>query len=239
MKIEVLFGEVCGLYGDAQNAAYLKATLPQSEFIETKLTQTPWFAEHDPDMILIGSMSEKTQRLVIEKLLPYKERILALMEKGTVILATGNACEIFCGHIHYQTEKLECDGLGIVPLTVENKYFGRYNGKVLAEFENMQIVGFRSQFSFLYGDNSQNYFLKVIRGDGINKESKLEGFRVKNLFGTQVLGPILPLNPLFCEYLLKLAGEDVPAAFRQEAMAAYTQRVKEFSDPNVKFGNNI
>lgn len=239
MKIEVLFGEVCGLYGDAQNAAYLKATLPEAEFMETKLTQTPWFAENDPDMILLGSMSEKNQRLVIQKLMPLKGRLLELMEKGTVILATGNACEVFCKHIHYQTEKTECDGLSIVDLTVENKYFGRYNGKVLADFAGMQIVGFRSQFSFLYGDNSQNYFLKVIRGDGINKESKLEGFRVKNLFGTQVLGPILPLNPLFCEYLIQLAGGNAQAAFREEAMAAYTQRVKEFSDPNVKFGNNI
>ena len=126
-----------------------------------------------------------------------------------------------------------------VDLTVEHKYFGRYNGKVLAEFEGMEIVGFRSQFSFLYGDNRENYFLKVRRGDGINKESKLEGFRVKNLIGTQVLGPILPLNPLFCEYLLELAGVKAQAAFRQEAMAAYEQRLKEFSDPNVKFGNNI
>lgn len=239
MKIEVLFGEVCGLYGDAQNVTYLKATVPQAEFIETKLTNESWFLENDPDMVLIGSMSEKTQRKVIEKLMPHKDRILELIDRGTVILATGNACEIFCSHICYQTEKLECDGLGIVDLTVENKYFGRYNGKVLADFEDMQIVGFRSQFSFLYGDNSENYFLKVNRGDGINKESKLEGFRVKNLFGTQVLGPILPLNPLFCEYLLKLAGSDAIAAFREEAMAAYAQRVTEFSDPNVKFGNNI
>ena len=239
MKLEILFSEVCGLYGDKQNVTYLKQTLPQGEFHETALTETPWFVDNDPDFLYIGSMSEKTQRKVIEKLMPYKERLLELIDRGTVILATGNACEIFCSHINYQTEKLEADGLGIVDLTVENKYFGRYNGKVLADFEGMQIVGFRSQFSFLYGDNSENYFLRVRRGDGINKESKLEGFRVKNLIGTQVLGPILLLNPLFCEYLLSLAGEQTQAAFREEAMAAYEQRLKEFNDPNVKFGNNI
>ena len=235
MTIEVLFGEVCGLYGDGQNAAYLKATLPEAEFVETKLTEEPWFVNGDPDMILIGSMSEKTQRLVIEKLRPHRARLLELIEKGTPILATGNACEIFCGHITYETEKLEADGLGIVDLSVKNHYFRRYNGKVLAEFEGMQIVGFRSQFSFLYGDNSENYFLKVSRGHGINKESMLEGFRVKNLIGTQVLGPILPLNPLFCEYLLKLAGCEAQAAFRKEAMTAYGQRLQEFRDPNVAF----
>lgn len=235
MKIEILFNEVCGLYGDAQNLAYLKHTLPDGEFFETKLTEDPWFLEHDPDLILIGSMSEKTQRRVIEKFRPYKARILELIEKGVPILATGNACEIFCSHITYETEKLEIDGLGIVDLTVKNHYFRRYNGKVLGETEGMQIVGFRSQFSFLYGDNSQNYFLKVSRGVGINRESKLEGFRVKNLIGTQLLGPILPLNPLFCEYLLKLAGCEAEAAFRSEAMAAYNQRLKEFCDPEVVF----
>ncbi len=235
MKIEILFGETCSLYGDSQNITYLKQTLPDGEFVETKLWEEPWFVKHDPDLILIGTMSEKVQRRIIEKLRPYRERLLELIEKGTPILATGNACEIFCRHIEYVTEKTEIDGLGIVELTVKTNYFKRYNSKVLGEMDGLQMVGFRSQFSFLYGDNSQNYFQKVIRGDGINRESKLEGFRVKNLIGTQLLGPILPLNPLFCEYLLKLAGSDAKAAFREEAMQAYRQRIKEFTDPEVKF----
>lgn len=235
MKIEILFGDVCSLYGDSQNITYLKQTLPEAEFIETKLTQDPWFLENDPDLILIGTMSEKVQRRIIEKFRPHKARIMELIEKGTPILATGNACEIFCKHIEYVTEKLEIEGLGIVDLTVKTDYFKRYNSKVLGEAAGMKLVGFRSQFSFLYGDNSQNYFQKVLRGDGINRDSKLEGFRVNNLIGTQLLGPMLPLNPLFCEYLLSLAGCEAKAAFREEAMQAYEQRVKEFSDPEVKF----
>ncbi len=235
MKIEILFGQTCSLYGDSQNITCLKQTLPDAEFIETKLWEEPWFVENDPDMILIGTMSERVQRRVIEKFRPYKNRLLELIEKGTPILATGNACEIFCKHIEYVTEKTEIDGLGIVDLTVRTDYFKRYNSKVLGQMDDLQLVGFRSQFSFLYGDNSGNYFQKVIRGDGINRESKLEGFRVNNLIGTQLLGPILPLNPLFCEYLLKLAGCDAKVAFREEALQAYHQRVREFSDPEVKF----
>ncbi len=235
MKIEILFGDTCSLYGDSQNITYLKQTLPEGEFIETKLTQEPYFVKHDPDLILIGTMSEKVQRRIIEKFRPYRERIAELIEKGMPILATGNACEIFCKHIEYVTEKMEIDGLGFVDLTVKTDYFKRYNSKVLGEMDGLQLVGFRSQFSFLYGDNSNNYFQKVIRGDGINRESKLEGFRVNNLMGTQLLGPILPLNPMFCEYLLKLAGSDAQAAFREEAMQAYNQRVKEFSNPETKF----
>jgi CobQ-like glutamine amidotransferase family enzyme len=184
MVVEILFQEVCGLYGDSQNATYLQATLPNAEFVFTKLCDTPYFVENTPDLIYIGCMSEATQRRVIEKLLPYKDRIFALIEGGTPILATGNAGEIFAKEIDYVTEKIKTAGLGIFDLTVKTDLFKRFNGMVLGEFENMEIVGFRSQFSFLYGDNSKNYFVKCLRGEGINKESQLEGMRKNNLICT-------------------------------------------------------
>ena len=235
MVVEILFQEVCGLYGDSQNATYLQATLPDAEFIYTRLTDTPYFVDHTPDLIYIGCMSESTQRRVIDKLQPLKERIASLIDGGTPILATGNASEIFAKHIDYVTEGLQADGLGIFDLTVRTDLFNRYNGMVLGELENMNIVGFRSQFSFLYGDNADCYFLKCIRGDGIHPGSKLEGMRKNNLFCTQLIGPILPLNPLFCEYLLSLCGIDAKAAFKESAMDAYNQRLKEFLDPKVPF----
>ena len=239
MTIEILFGEVCGLYGDSQNPTYLKATVPEATFICTPLTDIPYFVENDPDMIYIGAMSEVTQRQVIEKLIPYKARIEELIAKGTVILATGNAGEIFAKEINYITEEIQVNGLGIFDLTVKTNLFDRYNGKVLGTFEDMTIVGFRSQFSFLYGDNSENYFVKCIRGDGINRESKLEGMRKNNLICTQIIGPILPLNPAFCEYLIRLTGNEATAAYKDAAVSAYEQRIKEFSDPSVIFGKNM
>ena len=89
--------------------------------------------------------------------------------------------------------------------------------------------------SFLYGDNSKDYFLECERGVGINKESKLEGMRKNNLICTQMIGPILALNPLLCQYLIKLAGCDATPAHFEAAMTAYKQRVKEFEDPATKF----
>lgn len=235
MTIEVLFQEVCGLYGDSQNPTYLQATLPDANFIFTPLTDTPYFVDNDPDMIYIGTMTEITQRRVIEKLRPYKARLEALIEKGTVILATGNASEIFTRHIEYVTEELTIDGLGIFDMTVKNNLFDRFNSKVIGEFEGMTIVGFRSQFSFLYGDNSQNYFVKCMRGKGINRGTNLEGMRKNNLICTQIIGPILVLNPEFCEYLIRLTGHEATAAYREAAMDAYQQRIQEFSNPNVAF----
>ena len=235
MTVEILFQEVCGLYGDSQNPTYLEATLPDAQFIYTKLTDTPYFVNNQPDMLYIGCMSEITQRKVIAKLLPYRERILELVDAGIPFLATGNAGEIFSKEIHYISEDIVTQGLGFFDLTVKTDLFSRYNGMVLGELDDLKIVGFRSQFSFLYGDNSKNYFLKCLRGDGINPQSKLEGMRKNNLICTQLLGPILPLNPLFCEYFIGLSGNVATAAYREAAMEAYNQRLKEFTDPKTPF----
>lgn len=237
MVVEILFQEVCGLYGDSQNATYLQATLPDANFIFTKLTDTPYFVNNKPDIIYMGCMSESTQRRVIEKLMPLRQRILELIEMGVPILATGNAGEVFCKNIHYVTEQISTDGLGIFDLTVKTDLFKRYNGIVLGNMNELKIVGFRSQFSFLFGNNSNQAFLKCERGVGINPESKLEGLRKNNLICTQLLGPILPLNPLFCEYFIGLADIKAQAAYRDAAMDAYTQRLAEFSDPNTKVGH--
>ena len=235
MIIEVLFNEVCGLNGDAQNAAYLKYAMPEAEMIYTSLLDEPYFAANRPDMILIGYMTENTQRRVIEKLMPLKERLNALIDDGVVILATGNAGEIFCKHISYVTEKKEVEGLGIFDLTVKNDFFKRYNGKILSRFDGIEVVGFRTQFAHIYGDNTDCYFAEAIRGIGINPESKFEGMRKNNLLCTHTVGPMLPLNPLFCEKLIALAGGNAQAAFREEAIAAYEERLKEWNDPNIRF----
>lgn len=239
MVIEILFSEVCGLYGDSQNAKYLEATLPEATFIYTPLTDVPYFTEHPVDMLYMGAMSEDIQRKVLEKLRPYRERLLELIDQGIPFLATGNAGEIFASRIDYITEGITTEGLGLFDLTVKTNLFDRFNGKVLGKMGDMTVVGFRSQFSFLYGDNSENHFLKCLRGCGINRESNLEGMRLKNLICTQLIGPILPLNPIFCEYLISLTGVHATAAYREAAMEAYEQRIREFSDSKTVFGNNI
>ncbi len=235
MVVEILFPESCNLYGDGLNVAYLRQTLPDAEFICTPITDEPYFVKHDPDFIYLGGTSESIQRRIIEKLMPLKDRILELVDKGVVFLATGNAGEIFTRKITYVSEKLEVDALGIFDLEVKTNWFDRFNGKVLGTAAGIKVVGFRTQFSFLYGDNSKNYFLECTRGVGINRESHLEGMRRNNLICTQLIGPLLVLNPLLCKYLLELCGCDAQPAHWDASMAAYEQRVKEFEDPSTKF----
>lgn len=180
-------------------------------------------------------MTESNQRRAIQALRPYSERLKELIENGIVVLATGNGGEILMKRISYVTEKTEIDGLGLIDFTVKTDFFNRFNGKVLGRFEMIDIVGFQSQFSTISGNNNKNPFIKVTRGTGYNGRGDFEGYRHKNLFITSLLGPLLPNNPLFLEYMLRLAGIDTKAAFREEALRAYEQRLKEFQDPKTIF----
>ena len=75
IKIEFLFPEICNLYGDPFNIKYLKNSLKEAEVYEKTLMDEPKFAKQEIDMIYMGSMSERAQELVIQKLKPYKEKL--------------------------------------------------------------------------------------------------------------------------------------------------------------------
>ncbi len=235
MTIEVLYPEICNFYGDSQNAEYLKACCPDATFVYTAFDEVPYFVTDKPDMILMGSMSEETQRRVIEKLLHYKSRLSELCRMDTVMLFTGNAADIFCRNIDYVTENIKVEGLGFFDIDARTDWFRRVNGKLIGKAGCNIVVGFRSQFAEYIGDNSHCYFIECERGFGLNENSQYEGMRKNNLICTQLLGPILPLNPSFTEYLLRLAGSKDEAAFREEALEAYRKRVEEFRNPDTVF----
>ena len=70
-------------------------------------------------------------------------------------------------------------------------------------------------------------------GNTVKKQRRF--MRKNNLICTTCLGPILPLNPLFTERIISLAGGNEKAAFRDEAMDAYNKRLAEFRDTKIKF----
>ena len=233
MKIEILFPEFCNLFGDSGNVRFLKQCLPDAQFIETPITASPAFAKETVDFIYMGPMSEKAQIKVIAALSPYKERLQSLIEQNIPMLFIGNACEVLCQTIETPTAPIE--GLGILPYIAKQEMIKRYNGLTMGTFENLTIMGFRSQFTFGYGDNEKTPFLKVIRGAGLHPQSQYEGFRIHNLIATYLLGPILVINPQFTHWLLGVMGCDRPLPFEEDLEKAYAIRLKEFQNPKTDF----
>ena len=240
-KIEYLFPEVANLYGDAFNIKYLEKSMKYVEILNTALTDIPYFANHDVDMIYMGSMSERAQEIVIEKLKPYRERIKELIDKGTIILFTGNAFEILLDRIE-QDDGRKVEGLGIINAYAKIDLKHRYNTLFLGELETnkekgekLKIVGYKATFSFTFGDNKNNYAFKSIRGCGNTKDSEYEGFRINNLFATYLIGPILVLNPDFTKYLIKLMDEEPELEFEELAKECYYKRLNEFERDSTNY----
>lgn len=234
MIIEILYPSFGNLFGESSGYLYLehcvKRNFPEAEIVRTEINDRPAFADRDVDMVYMGCMTESEQEMSIEALKPFKDRIEQLIDKGTIFLACGNSVELFLSYIQEGDKKIQ--GLGIFDEYAVRYMMNRYNGIVLADFEGMKLTAFKTQFSMIYGDNSKEYMCKVIKGIGNNKDTQLEGVRRKNFLGTEMIGPLVILNPDFTVYLLKLLGAKKPVLVEEEtARQAYQKRLKEFEDP--------
>ena len=227
MKIEVLYPEICCLFGDKANARYLQDCMKDHEFVYTALSEEPAFVTEDVAMIYLAAMSESSQELLISILMPYRARLAQLIENGCVVLATGNAFEIFGEKI--VTERgVEVKALDLVPIWTKRQIPLRSNSLYLGKFEDMDIVGYSSRFANSFYKEGAEVFIQGEKGYGMNLEDKNEGIRFHNFFGTHLLGPFLIENPKFTLYLQKLMGVEEPKlAYEETIMAAYDIRLAE------------
>lgn len=230
MKIEVLFSEMCNLFGDLGNIRYLQKTLPQAEFIFTPFCGDPQFVREKMNLVYLGPMTEQTQERVIKKLRPLRDGIRREIDGGTVFLFTGNALEIFGDYIENE-DGSRIDGLGLYRLHARRDRQNRHNSAFLGDFGGKAVMGIKTQFSMSYTSDDSTGLFKVVKGIGLNRGASAEGIRVHNFFGTYLLGPLLVQNPPFTRALLQLIGAgNTPPAFEKEVDTAYNVRLEEFQD---------
>lgn len=230
MKIEILFPEVCNLFGDVSNLRYLQKCLPEAEFLETSLEDEPRFLSEPINLVYLGPMTERVQELVIQKFLPHREKIQALIDGGTVFLFTGNALEVLGDYIENE-DGSRIEGLKLLPLFAKRDMMHRHNSTFLGSFQGRELMGFKSQFTMAYPEKELEGLFQVEKGVGLHKKCSFEGVRKNNFFGTYLLGPLLILNPDFTLYLLSRMGVENPRlAFEDELRAAWETRLKDFRE---------
>ncbi len=222
IKLEILYPEYMNQYGDIGNIKYLEKIIPKLKIIKTHLTDEPHFLKEKIDILYLGPTTEQRQNEIVQKLLPYREQIKTLIEQKTLIIATGNAIEYFGKYIQTDTKDLiSC--LNLYNVYAEQIPLVRYNDNVTCPLEGFTVVGFKNQKSHLYGKDK--HALKV------PTEKNLINFIIdKNLFATYLIGPILVLNPLLTEALLKKAN--IPykkPPFYDIAIESYQKRVIDFN----------
>lgn len=235
MKIEILYPEICNLYGDLANVTYIEKQFPTAKIYKTSILDTPKFinSKNNISLVYIGSSTENYQRIIIDALKPYKENIINYINDGHILIATGNALSIFGKQIVGDTN-IEC--LNIFDFKTEENLNKRHNSLFLGKFLDIEILGFKSQFNFIYVDKNNNYnFIELEKGVGNSPTSHNEGIKYKNFYGTSLLGPFLILNPYFMKYILKILNQNDTLIYEEAMLDAYQYRLKELHDPKTVF----
>ena len=234
MKIEILYPELCCLYGDKGNTMFLKQCLPQAEFVETTLNAKPAFLEEDVDLCCMYSMSEQSQERILGRLMPYAEQIAAKCAEGkTLFLLLGNALELFGQYIQRE-DGSKVEALGVFKTHAVRQAPKRFNTLIQAKFENMTLLGYTSRFSHTYGITEDLAMSQVEIGTGMNPGTLLEGIRKGRVIATYMLGPLLVSNPDFTHWLLAQLDADVEQLpFEKDLREAYDFKRKEFQQPDL------
>ena len=93
--------------------------------------------------------------------MPYKDRLVELIEKGTHILFTSTSCDVLGKYIIDGDRKIEC--LGLFDFTVERKMLKRFNAMTLGKYNGYEMMGFKSQFGVATpSENCNEFFFDVI-----------------------------------------------------------------------------
>ena len=242
-KVELLYPDFCNIYGESYNVEYLRRCNSEINVIETPHNSEPAFVKDAVDMVYLGCTTEAKQEQIIELLMQYRDRIVELIESGTIFLVTGNAIEIFGQEIKDNTTldlkpcvdgKRVIPALGIFDFTSE-RYMDqvRHNSQYVGTFTPTEdgespiiMLGHRSQFSFSYG-NFDDYFVDIEIGIGMNPDTKREGIYKNNFFATYSLGPCFIMNPLFAKYILRKLNLNDTLLFEKEVIEAYEYRHAE------------
>lgn len=234
MKIEILYPELCCLYGDKGNTLFLQKCLPDAEFIFTQLNDKPAFIGGDVDLCCMYSMSEQSQELILDRWMQWKDEITAaICNDCTFFLFLGNSMELLGTHIQREDgSSVNC--MGIFEIHAKRHAPNRFNTLIQATFEGITLLGYTSRFSDTYGISEDLSMCSVEIGTGSCPESNLEGIRTGNLLGTYMLGPILVANPDFAKWLFTRLGAAVTTLPYEEALyKAYDTKRKEFQRPDL------
>lgn len=203
MKILHLFHDLMNLYGEYANTLALQRAVSEkgraAEIVKLSVDDTFDFSEYD--FIYIGSGSEKNQKVALEYLRPYTEQLRSALDKGKIVLATGNAFEMFGGKItdRYGSEH---EGLKLFDFTV-TEGAERVVEDVTADFEGNKVIGFINKASQIEGVNNPLFVIKQGVGN-CDSSPNVEGIQSGSFYGTHIIGPLLIRNKCMADHFANL-----------------------------------
>ena len=206
LNIIHLYPDLLNLYGDRGNIACMQKRL-EWRGIDAKVS-TCTNSDHsinleNADIIFVGGGSDREQEIVCSLLLKKKDEITNYVENGGVLVAVCGGYQLLGKY--YQTANSKIEGLGILDIYTDAGDT-RLIGNVVLESElfSQKITGFENHAGRTFIGN-HTPLGKVLYGHGNTGESGYEGVVYKNVIATYLHGPLLPKNPMLCDYILLCA----------------------------------
>ncbi|MCL1853544.1 MAG: glutamine amidotransferase [Peptococcaceae bacterium] len=158
------------------------------------------------DIVYLGTGSEQARKAVFDDLMPRRDILQTAIEQGMVMLAAGSGCHLL-GMYRLTEEGHRVSSLGLISFytRLTNTFLvgDCVIGMQLAGNE-VRIAGFENHREHVVRSEGLAPLGNILYGHGNNGKDKTEGFRYKNVFGTN-MASLLPKNPMLTDLLLGAA----------------------------------
>lgn len=211
LKIGWLYPELMSTYGDRGNIIVLQKRCKwrgiQVEVKKLEVGYSPSYLKKC-DLLFMGGSQDKEQKIVSDDLKKKRNILYDMIEGGVPGLYICGAYQ-FLGNYYKEADGTIIKGLEVFNLYTKNPGLSspRLIGNVVLEYNGKLLVGFENHGGRTYLGRNIKPLGTVKVGYGNNGIDLTEGAIYKNSFGSYLHGPILPKNPHFADYLIKLALE--------------------------------
>ncbi len=217
LRVCALYPDLMNIYADRGNLLVLERRC-RWRGIGFELAASGLGEALDPDahdLLYIGGGQDRDQRLCAEDLLERKrEALRAAATRGAVVLGVCGGYQLLGRSYVLDDERIE--GVGLLDVSTVREPGPRLVGNVAIELrldhqgepdgEGVHVLaGFENHGGRTSLGPGQEPLGRVLRGNGNDGRSGLEGARRGNTIGTYLHGPLLPKNAWFADWLIARA----------------------------------
>ena len=200
-----LYPDLLNLYGDRGNILTLASRCRRRDMepVIRQVSPGEMLNLEEIDILFLGGGSEREQKLLLQEMRRWEEKLREAAEDGLVVLAICGSYQML-GKYYQTADGEKIQGLDIIDSwTIAGDK--RLTGNIIVKSGEKTVVGFENHSGKTYLGENTAPLGKVLFGQGNNGEDGKEGARYKNVFGTYLHGPLLPKNPHLADLLLELA----------------------------------
>ncbi len=231
-----LYPEELGVAGDRGNIMAIRERLARAgasvSVVEHRVGGT---LPSDADLVLIGNGPLSAIRNIYDDLQVIAPELRALAGNGVPIFAYGSGAELL-GHDVTLLDGAVIAGLDVFPFRT-TRVTERKVGYVVVDTPLGQVVGFEDNASLWQLDSDAAAFGTLVAGGG-NGDGTHEGVVLGSSIATQVGGPVLPLNPLLTDALIRSIASrrdfDYAPGTAHADLDRYATRAREVISANAK-----